>query len=368
MRHQWIAGAAVAVAVAASVARPMAQNRAAAISFDGDINVVTMPEDTYLGEVAGVATDSKGHIFVYTRTGSAVATLGGSRTFMKGGSRLFEFAPGGAFMREIGSGVYGFSVAEAVRVDAHDNIWVVDEGSTQVIEFDPDGRILLVLGRKPESMAVAPAAGGAAGRAGGAAGANGAGIPGDTFTRTADVAWDAAGNIYVADGTGTGAGDARVAKFDRNGHFLASWGTRGAGPGQFDSLRGIAVDAAGHVYVADAGNTRIQVFSADGRYEREITQIGTPSAICLTPGPTQYLYSSNSNDPDTMDNGEIYKLALDGRIIGRFGRAGKRAGEFGAVNAIDCRRDDTLLVGELLNWRVQRVTLHPLLPGAGRAP
>ncbi len=277
---------------------------------------------------------------------------------MKGGSRLFEFAPTGAFLREIGSGVYGFTVAEAVRVDAHDNIWVVDEGSAQVIEFDPAGRILLVLGRKPESMAVAPAAGGAAGRARVRRGANGAGIPGDTFTRTADVAWDASGNIYVADGTARHGQRARR-QVGSQRPFPGSWGTRGSGPGEFDGLRGIAVDATNHVYVADAGNTRIQVFDADGRYEREITRHRDAGGNLHDAGAGSISLLSNSNDPETMDDGEIYKVALDGRVVGRFGRAGKRAKEFGMVNAIDCRHDERLLVGELLNWRVQRVTLHP---------
>ena len=332
------------------------------IPFDGNVNLLKLPDNVYLGEVAGVATNSRGHIFVYTRTGPANATVGASRTFYKAGSRLFEFDQAGAFVREIGQGLYGFNFAEAVRVDAEDNVWVVDQGSTQVIKFDPAGRVQMVFSRKPEAIAVAPAGrngGAGAGRGGGAAAPQGAGIPGDNFTRTADVAWDRAGHIYVADGLGNGTGNARVAKFDKDGHFLKSWGSRGSDPGQFNSLRGIAVDAAGNVYVADAGNSRIQVFDGDGTVKAQISKIGTPAAICITPGPHQYLYSSNSNDPETLDNGEIYKLELDGRIVGKFGQAGKQAKDFGTVNAIDCRNENELFVGELLNWRVQRVTLHP---------
>jgi len=256
-----------------------------------------------------------------------------------------------------------------VRVDPQDNIWVVDEGSTQVIKFDPDGRIQMVFSRKPEAIAVRPAAApqaggapagrGAGGGGRGGAGGSGAGVPGDNFTRTADVAWDRAGNIYVADGLGDGIGNARVAKFDKDGHFLKSWGSRGTEPGQFNALRGIAIDGQGNVYVADAGNKRIQVFDSDGKATREISNIGTPWAICMTPGPHQYLYTSNSNDPETMDHGEIYKLELDGRVVGQFGRAGKLPKEFGTVNAIDCRSENEILVGELLNWRVQKLTLHP---------
>ncbi len=74
----------------------------------------------------------------------------------------------------------------------------------------------------------------------------------------------------------------------------------------------------------------------------------------------QYLYSSNSNDPETLDNGEIYKLELDGRVAAKFGRAGKLPKEFGMVNSIDCRNENDIYVGELMNWRVQRLSLHPM--------
>jgi len=176
--------------------------------------------------------------------------------------------------------------------------------------------------------------------------------------RTAGVAWDKEGNIYVADGAASGAGNARVAKFDKDGHFIKSWGQRGSEVGQFNSLRGIALDAQGNVYVADGGNKRIQVFDGSGTPKAQIAGIGTPAAICITPGAHQYLYASNSNDGESLDNGEIYKLELDGRIVGKFGRAGRLPKEFNMVNAIDCRSENELLVGELANWRVQKITLR----------
>jgi len=61
----------------------------------------------------------------------------------------------------------------------------------------------------------------------------------------------------------------------------------------------------------------------------------------------------------TRRNGEIYKLELTGQIVGKFGRAGKVPKEFGTVNAIDCRNENELYVGEIANWRVQKLTLHP---------
>jgi DNA-binding beta-propeller fold protein YncE len=373
----------LAIAMAACAAPLVAQSSAPEISYDANADLLKLPDNIHLGEAAGVATNSKGHIFVYSRTGAAHATVGSSRTFYKAGSRLFEFDQTGKFVREIGQGVYGFNFAQAVKIDPQDNIWVVDQGSSNVIKFDPEGRILLVLSRKPEAIAVRPAAGrggpppegrgaggppadgrgaGAQPPAGGGggrgpAGPPGAGIPGDSFVRTAGVAWDKDGNIYVADGVAMGTGNARVAKFDKDGHFIRSWGQRGSEPGQFNSLRGIALDAQGNVYVADAGNKRIQVFDGSGTPKAQITSIGIPAAICITPGAHQYLYASNSNDAESLDNGEIYKLELDGRVVGKFGRAGRLPKEFNMVNAIECRSENELLVGELANWRVQKLTL-----------
>jgi hypothetical protein len=367
------------------------------IPFDS-VDPLVFPPNIYLGEAAGVATNSRGDIFVYTRTGHPVMTIGTVRTFERGGSRLFQFDRTGKFVREVGPGTYAFVQAQQVRVDPQDNIWVVDQFSGMVLKIDPGLRLVMTLGRKNESETVpargpspqtwgagplaraaeaakppAPAAPPAAGvgpaGAGGApaaargegggppaAGLPGAGRPQDLFNRPTDVAWDAGGNIYIADGLG----NSRVAKFDRNGKFVKSWGSTGSGPGQFRELRGIAIDTQGLVYVADAGNQRIQVFDGEGNFKTQFAGIGTPYALCITPGPRQVLYSSNSNPPDDLDiGGEIYKLDLSGKILGKFGRAGKPLKEFGTTNAIDCRSENDLYVGELINWRVQRVTLHP---------
>jgi DNA-binding beta-propeller fold protein YncE len=151
-----------------------------------------------------------------------------------------------------------------------------------------------------------------------------------------------------------------VAKFDKNGKFIKSWGSRGIAPGQFNTLRGIVIDAQGNVYVADTGNRRIQVFDSDGNFKRQFINVGSPAAVCITPGPHQYIYTSNSNPPDDIDiNGEIYKMELNGKLVGRFGKAGKLPKEFGSVNQIDCRSENELYVGEVGNWRVQKLTLHP---------
>jgi hypothetical protein len=337
----------------------LAQNAAPALTFDAT-NPLTLPDDVYLGEVGGVATNSRGDIFVYTRTGHPTVSMATARPFSHGGSRLFQFDKSGHFTREIGAGVYGFLFAAQVRVDPQDNLWVVDELSSMVMKFDPQGRVAFLLGRKAEAINNPPRAGGAgaAGEGGGGRGggrAAGAGAPQDVFNRPTDVAWDAQGNIFVADGLG----NARIAKFTKDGAFVKSWGQRGTGNGEFAGVNSIAVDAQGNVYAADAGNQRIQVFDNNGTFKTEIKGVGNAQAICITPGSNQVMYVSNSNPPTDIDTaGEIYKMRLDGSMVGKFGRAGKLLKEFGTVNAIDCRSESTIYVGEVGNFRVQRITVR----------
>jgi hypothetical protein len=310
---------------------------------------LTLPADTFMGQAMGVATDSKGHVFVYTRNGEPTMTLGGSRSFVHGGSNLYEFGPDGKFIRQIGRQVYGFLAAEQVRIDRNDNIWVVDGYSSMVIKLDPQGRVAMLLGRKPESVDVPSKPDTGRGTP------PGSGQQSDLFQGPTDVAWDAQGNIFVADGLG----NARVAKFTRDGVFVKSWGSRGSGDNQFHTSRGIAVDAAGNVYVADRGNNRIQVFDNDGNFKSSITTGGDPDAICISPGAHQYLFSSNSNPLNDIDKGgEIYKLELTGTVVGKFGQAGKGPRDFSSVAAIDCRNPNALYVTEAGAWRVTKVALH----------
>ena len=115
----------------------------------------------------------------------------------------------------------------------------------------------------------------------------------------------------------------------------------------------------GDVYVADEGNRRIQVFDGNGTFKKQFANVGTPTAICITSGPRQYLYVAHTGDADGMEDAAIYKLDLEGNIVGKFGKAGKELKQFGVVNSIDCRTENELLVGELTNWRVQKLTLKP---------
>ena len=327
------------VALVGSTAPVFAQSKAKAtnvpeIPFDSVANFFKLPNDLYFGEGIGVATNSKGHVFVYTRSGD---------------TRILEFDQNGSYVREIGQGLYGLEFAHAVRVDPQDNIWAVDEGTNTIIKFNPEGRVMMVLGRRPEPMGgafetILPAA------------------PPQkyNFGRQTDVGWDPQGNIFVSDGYV----NSRVVKYDKNGRFIKDVGSRGNAPLQLNTPHSIAVDGQGNVYVGDRGNARVQVLNNDLTLKGIYDTVGNPWAVCVSGGPHQYLYVSNSwpdSSPATARDttGEIYKMELDGTIVGRFGKAGKNLKEFSGVHEIDCRDPNQLYVAEIAAWRVQKLILKP---------
>ena len=354
---------ALVVSLSAAVSAVMQAQQAPVpeIPYDVVPHFLKMPPNLYLGEAAGVAVNSKGHVFVFNRgttTGPAYAAAA---------AQLLEFGPDGTFIREIGRNLYAWSYAHTVRVDRNDHIWVVDKGSDMIVEFDADGQVEKVFGRKKEASDEAepwkhvnpplPAIDG-------------------QFRQPTDVTWDQQGNIFISDGYI----NSRVAKFDKNGDWVKSWGTPGSKPGEFNTPHGIASDAKGNIYVADRGNRRIQVFDHDGTFLRAITtmvdvpvppdartwmgplptaqtaatqQPGAAWTVCITPGPNQVLYASDSFP------GRIYKMTLEGKLLGVFGKTGRQPKQFGWIHEIACPSENELYVAEILNWRVQKLILHP---------
>ncbi|RPI50113.1 MAG: hypothetical protein EHM55_22185, partial [Acidobacteria bacterium] len=313
----------------------LASPKAPQIPWKSDPNFLKPPAGMYFGETMGIARNSKGQVYVFTRLGDA--------------SRLLQFDQNGNFMREIGRHSYAFAMAHGVYVDAQDYVWTIDEGTNTVIKWNPNtARPEMILGRRYESLeglgpAIAP-------------------VPPPhpyAFNRPSDVVVDAQGNIFVADGYNNN----RAIKYDRNGRFVASTiGTRGREPGQMHLPHSITADNAGNIYVGDRNNGRIQVFSNDLTLRAMYEHVGAPWAVCISPGPHQYLYSSNSNPDQNLAavnavTGEIFKMELDGTVVGKFGKAGKGLGELSTVHDIDCRNENEILVGEIVAWRAQKLML-----------
>ncbi len=351
------------IALAILICAPLAvlAQDAPEIPFTSVPNLLKLPPNMYLGEVSGVAVNSKGHIFVFSRgntTGPAYAASA---------AQLLEFGPDGTYIREIGHNLYAWSFAHTVRIDKEDNIWAADKGSDMVIKFNPAGQVVMVFGRKLEASDEGT---------GPLKHPNPPLPPVDgMFRQVTDMTWDAAGNTFISDGYI----NSRVAKVDKNGRWLKSFGEPGSGPGQLSTPHSIAADAQGNIYVANRQNMRIEVFDNDGKYLRQIkinepfdyaTALpaignkpgpnttglmapGAPWTVCITPGPNQFLYASD------VFPGRVYKMTLDGKVVGMLGQAGKQLKEFGWIHEIACPSENEVYVGELLNWRVQKLLLHP---------
>ncbi|HUB95572.1 MAG TPA: peptidyl-alpha-hydroxyglycine alpha-amidating lyase family protein, partial [Stellaceae bacterium] len=296
----------LALCLALLAAPAFAQQSVPEIPFDSVPNFLKLPPDLYIGEPTGVAVNSKGHVFVFSRGGSSMGPAYGETA-----AQLLEFSPDGKYLREIGKNLYAWSFAHAVRIDRHDNIWAVDKGSDMIVKFDPEGRVLFVSGRKQEASD------------------DGTGplkhpnppLPAQDgrYRQPTDVTWDKDDNAYISDGYI----NSRVAKLDKDGNWVMQWGEHGSGPGQFNTAHGIGADAQGNIYVADRGNRRIQVFDGEGKFLRQFTidlpvppdarmvignkypdpmadnvppllKPGAPWVICITPPPHQFLYTADA--------------------------------------------------------------------------
>jgi len=351
-----------------------AQQAVPEIPFDGNINFFKLPPDLNLGEASGVAVNSKGDVAIYSRSNSANGPAYGATA-----SQVLLFDKTGRFIREIGKGLYAWSYAHTVRFDRDDNLWAVDKGSDMIVRFNPEGHVTIVFGRKKEASdeaehwtRVTPPRPPINGQ----------------FRQPTDVAWDAEGNIYISDGYV----NSRVAKFTKDGDWVASLGEPGGGKlGNLNTPHTIANDAKGNIYVGDRGNRRIQVIDPKtNQFVREIKidapvppdaqpwmgakpdvarllaadappgaatmAPGAPWALCITPPNAQgqqCLYSSDAFP------GRVYKLTLDGKVLGMLGKSGHGAKTFGWIHEIACPSENELYVAELLNWRVQKLTLKP---------
>jgi hypothetical protein len=337
-----------------------AQQNVPEIPFDSVPDFLKLPPGMNFGEVPGVAVNSAGHVFVFTRSNTATGPA-----YAPASAQLLEFGADGEFIREIGKGLYAWSEAHTVRIDKDDNIWAIDKGSDMVIKFNQAGRVMMVFGRRSESADNAkpwehvnpplPAVDG-------------------LFRQPTDVTWDSEGNIYITDGYI----NSRVAKYDHAGDWVKSWGDKGTAPGQFQIPHAIVADRNNNLYVGDRTNRRIQVFNTDGKFlrmftidvppdpktkavngntptgERLAAVIGAPNSICITQGQNQVLYVAESTYP-----GRLFKVSLEGKVLGFMGRSGRQLKQFSGIHQLACPSENEVYAAETSNWRVQKLIIHP---------
>jgi hypothetical protein len=286
-----------------------------------------------LGETEGVSMDSKGDLFVYSRTGKGGSARGGTA------AELFEFDKNLKFVKLWGPDNYAASFAHEVRVDRFDNVWMVDEGSNMIVEFDKNGNLVKELGRKPEAIDylerylergeketdLHPA-----GRMG-------------SFNRPTDIAWNPNDDAFVSDGYG----NSRVVKIAKDGTWVKAVGTYGSGQDQFNTPHSIAVDADGNVYVADRGNRRIQIYDYDLNFKETLTGMGAPWGIQVTP---KYIYSGDSN-------GKIYRYDRKTHKELGWAQVGQNQGQTNCIiHELYAASDTVLYKGSCSEWNVEKIT------------
>jgi DNA-binding beta-propeller fold protein YncE len=264
-----------------------------------------LPAGITMGPPASAAFDSKGHMFVLTR---------GDKTF-------FEFDENGAFIRTFGDKL--FTRSHGLRIDRDDNLWATDVGAHVVVKLNPRGEVLLTLGTKGE-----------AGEWNEAAGSR-------KFNQPNAVAIGANGDVFVVQGHTPGPnGDARVLKFDKSGRFIKSWGGKGTAPGQFQVAHGIDIDREGRLWVADRENQRIQIFTADGAFVRQIKYAGLPCGLVIG---RRSIFMVNGFA------GQLLELNLRGKVLAALGKPGTGLGEFGEAHMVAVSPKGDIYVADTVN-------------------
>jgi len=216
-----------------------------------------------------------------------------------------------------------FKVPHHVTMNPYDpdkHVWVIDRGTQQIFEFSHDGKQLVMeLGEK--------------------------GVLGSDerhFGRPTDIAWLPDGTFFVSDGYE----NTRVVKFDKNGKYLMSWGTKGTGPGQFNLPHCIAVDAQRRVYVADRSNHRIQIFDENGKFLEEWADIPQPHHMMITADQSLWLVDGTTS--------RIAKFDLSGKLQTYWGVQGTASGYMNQPHAFSVDPEGNLYIANGLNQRVEK--------------
>ncbi len=266
-----------------------------------------LPEGWRYVEAAGVAVDSKDHVYVFNR----------------GEHPVIVFDREGNFLRSWGEGLVGR--AHGITIGPDDEVWLTDDGNHTIRKFTPEGKLLLTIG-DPDNPATLQS--------------------GKPFNRPTHVALSPlTGDLFISDGYG----NSRVHKYDPKGRHLFSWGEPGTDPGCFNLPHNIATDGEGVVYVADRENHRVQVFDAEGRYLAQINNLHRPCGLLVDrrEGGTIYVgelgtdLAVNQSVPDL--GGRVSILSLKGDLLGRIGDRfrGEKPGQFIAPHGVvtDSRGD-----------------------------
>lgn len=256
--------------------------------------------------VSAVAVDQNGEVYVFQRAPRPVLVFGRD----------------GKYLRSWGEGM--FTSPHGCRFDPQGNLWLTDNADHRVMKFTPDGKLLATFGVK--------------------------GQPGEDerhFNKPADVAFAPNGDVYVADGYG----NSRVVRFSRDGKYLGTWGKPGRGEGEFHLVHSVAIDRRGRVYVADRENDRIQVFTAEGKFQAQWKDVGRPFGLWMTPDQRLFVADGRDNTVSIYD--------LEGKRLARWGGTGDAPGQMNLAHLITVDDQGAVYVTEINGKRVQKFVAKP---------
>jgi len=254
-------------------------------------NPLEIPEDVEFGLPASVTFDDEGHLWVLNRGPNPIA----------------EFDENGKLLRAFGSGLFGRR-PHALRLDPEGNIWVADGSTHIVVKLNQQGEVLMTLGVQ-----------GQAGDWDEAAGTR-------LLNQPNDIAFAPNGDFFIAQGHTPGErGDPRVLKFRADGTFVKSWGGKGDAPGKFQVAHSIVIDDAGHLWVMDRENSRIQIFDQGGNYLRELNYAGLPCSVDFA---GDYIWMVNGF------TGQLLQLDRSGKVLAALGSPGERPDQFGEAHYV----------------------------------
>ncbi|HZW31283.1 MAG TPA: peptidyl-alpha-hydroxyglycine alpha-amidating lyase family protein [Isosphaeraceae bacterium] len=297
-----------------------------------------LPAGFHHRDVCGVAVDSRDQVYIITRDEA----------------RVIVYDREGRFLRSWGEGIFT-ARTHGITIGPDDAVYCVDDGDHTVRKFTPDGRLLLTLGTSG-----VPSETGYDGQS-----LDSIQRGGPPFNRPTNLAVAPSGDLYVTDGYG----NCRVHQFSADGTLIRSWGEPGSGPGQFHLPHGIAVAPDGRVFVADRENDRIQIFSPDGEFLDEWTDVQRPTQICIDreglvhvselwwrPGQRSYRHGIIPDDRP----GRVSVFDLNGVLLARWGGPDRCApGNFCAPHGLCVDSQGSLYVAEVTYTFAGRAGLVP---------
>jgi len=295
-----ILSASVLLIAAVALLAPSADADKALPKYQAVAGWPKLPEGSKLGGVTAVATDAADRVYLFHR----------------GKQPIMVFDRDGMFLRSWGDDLV--KTAHGLRIDGEGNVWTTDIGNQLVIKYNPEGKVLLTVGKKDQP-----------------------GDGTDQFNKPTDVAVAPSGDIFVADGYG----NSRVIKFSKEGKFVKEWGKKGTGTGEFNLPHAIFLDAAGRVYVGDRENNRVQIFDADGKFQAVWKESGAPFGLFLS-GDRILVADGRGNQVRVLDR--------EGKLLGRWGEKGTEAGQFGLPHWVCADSRGAVYVAEVDGKRVQK--------------